>query len=97
MSQPLSYKLDAEVPLSYMPKLFDYMYNQYLVPQKQRFTDITRETSSQGDFLSYVIVDLQGGRLVKVEIKSGEPIEIKLTPIDPSVSPAIVGKKEREG
>jgi heat shock protein HtpX len=96
MSQPLSYKLDAEVPLSYMPKLFDYMYNQYLVPQKQRFTDITRETSSQGDFLSYVIVDLQGGRLVKVEIKSGEPIEIKLTPIDPSVSPDVLEEAKQD-
>jgi heat shock protein HtpX len=96
MSQPLSYKINAEVPLSYMPKLFDYMYNQYLVPQKRRFTDITRETSSQGDFLSYVIVDLQGKRLVKVEIKSGEPIEIKLTPIDSTVSPDVLEEAKQD-
>jgi heat shock protein HtpX len=96
MSQPVSYKIDVEVPLSYMPKLLDYMYSQYLVPQKQRFTDITRETSSQGDFLSYVIVDPQGKRLVKVEIKSGEPIEIKLTPIDPSVSPDVLEEAKQD-
>jgi heat shock protein HtpX len=96
MSQPLSYKIDADVPLSYMPKLFDYMYNQYLVPQKQRFTDITRETSSQGDSLSYIIVDSQANRLVKVEIKSGEPIEIKLTPIDPTVSPDVLEEAKQD-
>jgi heat shock protein HtpX len=96
MSQPLSYNIDVDIPLSYMPKLFDYMYNQYLVPQKQRFTDITRETSTQADSLSYVIVDLQGKRLVKVEIKSGEPIEIKLTPIDPSVSPDVFEEAKQD-
>jgi heat shock protein HtpX len=79
-----------------MPKLFDYMYNQYLVPQKRRFTDITRETSSQGDSLSYVIVDLQSKRLVKVEIKSGEPIEIELTPIDSSVSPRVLEEAKQD-
>ncbi|HMK95770.1 MAG TPA: M56 family metallopeptidase [Candidatus Limnocylindrales bacterium] len=96
MSQPLSYKINAEVPQSYMPKLFDYMYNQYVVPQKQRFTDITRETSSESDSLSYVIVDSQGKRLVKVEITSGEPIEIKVIPIDPSVSSEVLEEAKQD-
>jgi len=96
MSQPLSYKINAEVPQSYMPKLFDYMYNQYVVPQKQRFTDITRETSSESDSLSYVIVDSQGMRLVKVEITSGEPIEIKVIPIDPSVSSEVLEEAKQD-
>jgi len=69
-----------------MQKLFDYIYNQYLIAQKQRFTDIVRETSNQGDTLSYSIVNIEGKQLLRVETKSGNPIELKITPIDPSVS-----------
>ncbi len=96
MSQPFSYKMDAEIPQSYMPKLFDYMYSQYLIPQKQRFTDITRETSNQNDYLSYTIIDSAGKHLVKVEIKSGQPIEITLTPIDLSVSPDVIEEAKQD-
>lgn len=96
MSQPVFYKLDAEVPLSYMPKLFDYIYSQYLEPQKQRFTEISRETSSQCDSLSYTIVDLQEKQLVKVDVKSGSPILITLTPIDPSVSQDILEEAKQD-
>ena len=73
MSEPFSYKINTEIPLTYMQKLFDYIYNHYLVPQKQKFTDLNREKSSQGDYLSYIIIDKQGKQLLKVEVRSGNP------------------------
>lgn len=79
-----------------MPKLFDYIYSQYLVPQKQRFTNIIRETSNQTDSLSYTIINLAGKELVKVAIKSGEPIEVTLTPLDPSVSPSGIEEAKQD-
>jgi len=96
MTQPVSYKIISEIPSSYMQKLFDYIYSQYLVPQKQRFTDISRENSSRGDFLSYTIVDGQGKQLLRVEAKSGNPIELKLAPIDPAVSPQMIEEAKQD-
>jgi heat shock protein HtpX len=96
MSQPVSYKITSEIPPSYMPKLFDYIYSQYLITQKKRFTDISRETSSQGDSLSYTIVDAQGKKLLKVEAESGNPIEISLTPIDPTVTPQMIEEAKQD-
>ena len=96
MSATVSYKLDAEIPPSYMEKLFDYIYNKYLVTQKQRFTDISRLTTNQNDYLSYVIVDSQGKRLVKVELKSGDPLEINLTPLDSSASPSVIEEAKQD-
>jgi heat shock protein HtpX len=86
MTEPVFYKINQQVPPSYNEKLFDFIYTQYLLAQKQRFANISRETTSQGDTISYVVTDAQKKQLLQVEVKSGNPLELKITPIDPSVS-----------
>jgi heat shock protein HtpX len=84
MSTPLpsfSYRITTQVPPSYYEKLFDFIYTQYLVPQKQRFTDITRESTSKGEKLTYTVTDSQGNRFFYVEAKSGTPLELTITPL----------------
>ncbi len=86
MDAPSSYRITPEVPPSYYEKLFDFMYTQFLLPQKIRFTDIIRETNSKGDKLTYIVTDAQGKQLVRVEVKSGTPFELKINPLDPEVT-----------
>ena len=86
MSTSSSYRISPEVPPSYYEKLFDFMYTQYLLPQKARFTDIIRETNSQGDKLTYFVTDSKGNQIVQVEVKSGTPFELKINPLEPSVT-----------
>jgi heat shock protein HtpX len=86
MTESVSYKIDTEVPSTYMEKLLDFIYKQYLLPQKQRFANFSRETTSSGTFLSYVVLDLQGKQLLQVEVKGTTPIELTLTPVAESLS-----------
>ena len=86
MNASSSYRIAPEVPPSYYEKLFDFMYTQYLLPQKTRFTDIIRETNSQGDKLTYFVTDSKGNQIVQVEVKSGTPFELKINPLEPSVT-----------
>ena len=86
MAEAVSYKIATELPASYMEKLFAFIYTQYLLPQKQRFTNFYREIANGVPFLSYVILDAQGMHLLKVELKGTTPIEVKLIPIAESVS-----------
>ena len=86
MSAAVYHKVSTELPASYMEKLFAFIYTQYLLPQKQRFTNFYRETSYGIPFLSYVVLDPQGKQLLKAEVKGTLPIEIKLIPIDWVVS-----------
>ncbi len=96
MSTPFSYRISPEVPPSYYEKLFDFIYTQYLLAQKQRFTEIIRETTDQGDKLIYVVTDNEGKRLLNVEVKSGTPIELKINPIIPDVSKTAVEEAKQD-
>ena len=95
MSAP-SYRITPEVPPSYYEKLFDFIYSQYLLAQKQRFTNITRETTDHGDKLSYVVTDMQGKQLLGVEVKSGTPFELKINPIEPGVSQTAIEEAKQD-
>ncbi len=65
MTEAVSYTIATEIPASYMEKLFDFIYKQYLLPQKQRFTNFSRETTDGVPFLSYVVLDAQGKHLAQ--------------------------------
>jgi len=76
-----TYRITPEVPPSYYERLFDFVYTRYLVPQKQRFTDITRESNREGEKLTYVVTDDQGNRLFHVEVKSGAQFDLTIDPL----------------
>ena len=96
MSAPFSYRVTPEVPPSYYEKLFDFIYSQYLLPQKQRFTNIIRETTNRVDKLSYVVTDMQGKQLLGVEVESGTPFELKINPIEPNVSQTAIEEAKQD-
>ncbi len=96
MTEPVFYKIATEVPASYMEKLLDFIYKQYLLPQRQRFADLTRETAENGTFLSYVTLDIEGKPLLQVKIKGVTPIEMTLMPIAESVPSAMVEEAKQD-
>ncbi len=96
LSSSISYRITPEVPPSYYGKLFDFIYSQYLVTQKQRFTNLVRETANQQDRLSYVVTDATGKQLLQVEVRSGTPFELKIDPIDPTISQSIVEEAKQD-
>jgi heat shock protein HtpX len=81
MTEIVSYKIDTEVPSTFMEKLLDFIYKQYLLPQKQRFVDISRGTTASGTFLSYTVLDPQGKQILRAEVKGTAPLELTLTPV----------------
>jgi heat shock protein HtpX len=91
-----TYRITPEVPPSYYEKLFDFIYTQYLVPQKQRFTDVARESNAGGERLTYVVTDTQGNRLIRVEVKSGTPFELTIDPLSSVASHTAVEEAKQD-
>jgi heat shock protein HtpX len=90
------YRITPEVPPSYYEKLFDFVYTQYLLPQNQRFINIKREPTIKGERLTYIVTDQQGSHLLDVEVKSGAPFELKITPLNPAVSKTTIEEAKQD-
>ncbi|MCL1977782.1 MAG: M48 family metalloprotease [Candidatus Bathyarchaeota archaeon] len=87
MVDPLIYTVKTEVPDSYMAQFFDFVHSQYLLPQKERFSNVFRQNSSEVDTLSYTISNVKGKQLY-VEAKNDKLIEVKITPLNSDVTSA---------
>src|SRR3990172_2612405 len=93
---PVSYKIDTEIPASYTEKLLDFIQKKYLLPQKERFTSISRKKSDKGSYLSYAVRDEKGNSFLQVEVKASKPVEVEITPIAGQASDASVEEAKQD-
>lgn len=96
LSAPVSYSIDTEVPPAYFDKLFDFIYSQFLVPQKQRFTNLTREITPTNKRISYSVIDTRGRQTINVEITGKETINATITPLDSDITTALITEARQD-
>ena len=93
---PISYKIDTEIPVTYTEKLLDFIQKKYLLPQKERFTSVSRKKSEAGSFLSYAVRDEKGQSFLQVEVKASKPVELKITPIAGQASETAIEEAKQD-
>ncbi len=84
-----TYTIYPEIPDSYFDNLYEYIYRNFLLAQKDRFTDISKTKSEGEQELTYSILDLSGNKRVSVHAIGNKPITISITPLD-----ATIGEEE---
>jgi heat shock protein HtpX len=76
-----SYSVDLEIPDSYMGNLLDFVYQKYLLPQAQRFADISRIEAGGRSSLTFFALDKLGKQSFQVEVNGSKPISVSITPL----------------
>ena len=85
-SQNHSYSIIPEVPQSYIGNLYEFIYRSFLLPQKLRFSDISRSTSPGAFAMSYSILGSVGKTRLKVRVSGVKPISVGIEPLVDAVS-----------
>jgi heat shock protein HtpX len=84
-NKAVSFSINMEIPESYAGSLLDFIYQKYLVPQGQRFANISRITVGGRSSLTFTTLDQSGTRVLEVAVKGGKPIEVNMTPLRENV------------
>ena len=82
----VSFVLETEVPSNYIGNMLDFIYQKYLLAQKQRFTNISRSTENGESALNYDVIDKQAKRSLSVTVNGSNPLKIKITPVTEGVT-----------
>jgi heat shock protein HtpX len=96
VSVPVSYTVETEVPPAYFQKLFEFIYTQYLTPQKQRFSSLSRETTQTSQAITYVVLNANGKVILNVELTGTDKIASKITPVDDSVTEQVIEEAKQD-
>jgi heat shock protein HtpX len=82
----MGYPVEVEIPVSYMRNLLDFVYQKYLLPQRNRYADILRSDVDGQLSLSFVVLDGHKNRRIKAQVVGGSPIRVFTQPLIETVT-----------
>ena len=85
-NKTVSYAIETDVPINYIGNMLDFIYQKYLLAQKNRFVNVSRSTVNGEPVLSYDVMNTQATRTLNVTVNGGNPLEIKITPLNEGVT-----------
>jgi heat shock protein HtpX len=81
----LSYSLETEIPPEHNKDLIDFIYTKYLLPERERFTNVSKETVGDNASISFTILDSTGKQSLGVQIVGSNPVKLNIVRLDDKV------------
>jgi heat shock protein HtpX len=92
----VSYLLETDVPSNYLGNMLDFIYQKYLLAQKQRFINISRSTDNGESTLNYDVIDQHANRSLSVTVNGSNPLKIRITPLGEGVTEQAVEEARQD-
>jgi heat shock protein HtpX len=92
----VSYLLETDVPSNYLGNMLDFIYQKYLLAQKQRFINISRSTDNGESTLNYDVVDQHAKRSLSVTVNGSNPLKIRITSLGEGVTEQAVEEARQD-
>lgn len=81
----VTFNIETEVTPAYYEELLKYTYQNYIQSTAQRFANI-KQTAVDGDYvLDFTFLEPDGKWHIDVNMKTGKPVQVTMTPSDVSV------------
>jgi len=84
-SEAVSFTIDTEVTPTYYDEFLKYINQKYIIPARERFTNVQQTVADGKPILNFTFLDPEGKWHIEVEMKTGKPIQVTMTPSNPSV------------
>lgn len=91
-----SYVIDLEIPATYVRNLFEFIYRKFLLPQRERFVDVSRTMTSDRLSLAYTVVDSSGNRKLRIQVIGDKPLRMTVEPLVGTVSEQEILKSKED-
>ena len=88
----VSFSIDTKVTPAYYEELIKYTYQNYVLPNGKRFTNVSQSSFDGTYVLSFTALDPNGKWHVNVEMKTGKPIQITMQRSDAGVPQAVLDR-----
>jgi len=79
------FDIDVEVTPGYFGDLLNFIYQHYILPLPERFTNVRRTIVDHDYLFSFTALGPKGKGYIDVEIRIGKPIQVKMVPSDETV------------
>jgi len=75
-----SFVIDTEVTPAHYDDLLRFIHQHYILPSRERFTNVKRTVVDQDYVLSFTAPGPEGKGYVDVEIRTGKQLHVKMMP-----------------
>lgn len=86
----LVFNIDTQITLSDYTGLVDFIYQNFILPNIQYFTNIARNVSEDECFIYFTVVDPEKRGYVDIQMKVKNPIEVRMVVSSKEVSEAAI-------
>lgn len=94
--ETIPYVIEPQIPPAYVRNLYEFIYRQFLLPQRNRFTDISKTVISGEPSLDYTVVDSLRNKRLGVHIVGNKPLNIKIKPLVGEVAEQEISKAKED-
>jgi heat shock protein HtpX len=91
-----SFSIGTDIPPNYAINLMDFIYQKYILSQKQRFANVSKKTINGDPSLTFTLLDSKGEKNLNIEIKGSKPIELKIISLDETVPEGRVNEVKQD-
>ena len=92
----ISFVIDTEVTPAYYGDLLNFVYQHYILPRQEQFTDIRRASVDHDHSLFFRVLEPGGEGYIDVQMRSGKPVRVEMSPSDERVPQKLLDRLKED-